>query len=493
MLVLLFVLSCSRKEGPPDHLGFAVPYDPHDLDPQAWDTLSSMAISSHFYEGLVAVDANLQIQPALAIKWENPNLSTWVFHLRPNVKFHSGRQLTSKDVLYSFERVMKDPELETSIYARNISEVKALDDLTVEFTTNRITSLFLEKIRLINIVPAGSVKSDLEEKENGTGPYRLESWRVGESVRMVRNDDYWGTKPYLRQVEFFLRRTPDQALQELRSGRCGFVQCDSKKLTYEVQGSHRFHFVQGDSLFVMNIGFNLSNDQDPPSPFANPLVRQAINLALDRQKMVSEISTLGTPASQLVPVFVFGYNPEIHPAVQDLKQATELLKQAGWDPGQRQTMYVRQVYRETGEVLQKQLAAAGISLDVQTLPDDPFFLLQAQGKVQCFVSRYGCTTGDASDLLDSMFFSEDRVALYKGMDTTRYVHPPVNNATQAEPGQTLLKHRREGLQKVMSLLMEDLLLIPLYVQQDAFAVDTAYLWHPRYDSMVLADEVVPAQ
>jgi peptide/nickel transport system substrate-binding protein len=492
ILLLLAVASCTKQPQPPDHLGFAVPYDPYDLDPQAWDTLSSMAISSHFYEGLVAVDANLRIQPALAVRWENPDQSTWVLHLRPHVKFHSGKNFTSKDVLYSFERVMKDQTLETSVYARNIAEIRTLGDFTVQIKTVRATSLFLEKIRLINIVPQGSAGSDLQNQEDGTGPYRLQGWHVGEVVRMVRNENYWGPKPYLRRVEFRLRQTPDLALQELRSGRCGFIQCNSKKLSYEAEGSRRFQVLRGDSLFVMDIGFNLSANQNPPGPFANKLVRQAIHLALDRQKLVSQLSVLGTPATQPIPVFVFGYNPEIPPVEPDPKRVADLLKESGWKPEKPPVMHVRDVYRETGEIVRDQLAAAGIALDVQFLPDDPFFALQSQGQVSCFISRYGCTTGDASDMLDSMFYSGDRTALYSGVDASRYVHPPVTGAAEPEPGPSLLKHRREGLQKVMSLLMEDLLLVPLYVQQDAFALDKSYTWQPRYDSLVLADEVSPA-
>lgn len=494
VFLLLAVASCAKHpQPPPDHLAIAVPYDPHDLDPQAWDTLSSMAISSHFYEGLVDVDANLRILPALAVRWENPDQSTWVLHLRPHVKFHSGKAFTSKDVIYSFERVMKDQTLEDSVYARNIAEVKALDALTVQFRTSRATSLFLEKIRLVRIIPQGSAGPDLQGKEDGTGPYQLKEWHVGEVVKMVRDENYWGTKPYLRTVEFFLRRTPDLALQELRSGRCRFVQCNSKKLSYEVEGTRRFQVLRGDSLFVMDIGFNLSANQNPPSPFANKLIRQAMNLAVDRQKLVSQLSTLATPATQPIPVFVFGYNPEIQPVEPDPKRVSDLLKEAGWKPEKPPVMYVRDVYRETGQIVRDQLAAAGIDLEVQFLPDDPFFALQSKGQTLCFISRYGCTTGDASDLLDSMFYAEDRTALYTGIDTSRYVHPPVTRATEPEPGGSLIKHRREGLQKVMANLMEDLLLVPLYVQQDSFALDKAYKWQPRYDSLVLADEIVPAQ
>ncbi len=487
LLVLLFSVSCTSQSTEfPNHLSFAVPYELDKLDPHGWDTLSSISIAAHFYEGLVTVDPNLNLRPGLAARWQNPDSFTWILYLRPNIRFHSGKELTSKDVVYSFQRVRNDPSLEMSVYVRNIAEIRAKDRLTVEIRTVRPSSVFLNKIRMISIVPEGSSSKDLEDAEDGTGPYRLLEWKKGDVVRMIRNEDYWGRKPFLQRADFILGQSPEEALESLRTGRCQFVQCNSKQLEDTVT-SAGFQVLRSDSLFVKYIGFNLSSAQSLKNPFSNKLIRQAIHHGVNRKEMVSNLSFYAMPATQPIPISVFGYNPEIPPVAADCHTALSLFRSSGWNTREPLVMHVREIFKETGLIVQSELAACGIPLEIKIVADAQFFEMRKNGQVLSYISRYGCTTGDASDLMEDLFYSPDRAGLLDGLSSSKYSHPSIEGtAPDALP---VLEHRRTGLQTIMSMLMEDLLLVPLYVDQDAYALEKSYTWHPRYDSLILASEV----
>src|SRR5512142_1006489 len=113
-------VACASR--PPRDLALltvAIPSSLDDLDPHARDKLGSASVLSNVYEALVASDADMRIRPCLAAAWVSPDPLTWVFHLRPGVVFHDGRRLRAADVVFSFERLMKGPDLEVATYVSN--------------------------------------------------------------------------------------------------------------------------------------------------------------------------------------------------------------------------------------------------------------------------------------------------------------------------------------------------------------------------------------
>lgn len=468
---------------------FAVSYDVESLDPHRSDTIPGLEFSSHFYDGLVFVDANQQVHPALAASWETPDIFTWTFHIRPHVRFHSGKELTGKDVIYSFQRAMHQPNMQMGVHLNNVEEVKALDAMTVQIKTRRPSSVLLHKIRVISIVPDGSSDQDLDKKENGTGPYRLVYWKKGERIRMERNEQYWGDAPYLRIAEFRLGYSPEQFMSAVRSKDIGFVQCNSKNVERLAETIGRFRVLTHDSIFVTNIGFDLSSDQTSPNAFLNKSFRQAIDMALDRKALATALSRHAQAASQPVPPFVFGYDPGIPVKMPDREQAKKLIKESGWNSqSPRPILYVPTTFHEIASLLQQQFDEAEIPVKVEQVSYDQLYDLRKKGAVQSYVGRYGCMTGDASDLLEDVFSSPAFAGAFTGTDPSRYSHPTYTGPREKETIDPL-GHRKKGLQAVISMFMEDALMLPICLEQDAYAIDSSYSWQPRYDSMILASEV----
>jgi len=201
----LALLGCARPPAPkPSGVILSVPYELDTLDPHV-------------------------IRPCLAERWDNPDLVTWVFHLRPGVRFHDGSSLDAGDVVASFERLLASRDLEMAGYVWNIAGVRALDAATVEVKTKSPMSILLNKLRFVLVVPSGAVGA-LATSPSGTGPYRFVSWKKGEEIRLARNDSYWGARPPLETAVYRLARSPQIAYADLVEGRSQLVQCSGKAL-----------------------------------------------------------------------------------------------------------------------------------------------------------------------------------------------------------------------------------------------------------------------
>ncbi|HWC65163.1 MAG TPA: ABC transporter substrate-binding protein, partial [Thermoanaerobaculia bacterium] len=259
--IALGAAACGRARPPfGDSVRISVPHDVVELDPHAKNQLASFAIVSQMYEPLVTTDASMQIQPCLASRWENPDPSTWIFHLRQNVRFHDGKMLDAGDVVYSLDRLLRTPGLEMTGYLLYIDSVSALDPRTVRIRTTKPLAVLLNKLRFIAIVPQGATREALDARADGTGAYRLAQWVPGKLLRVVRNDTYWGARPPIREATFLLDRSPEQALADLLAGRADVIQCNSKKLDRALAGSSRFHTFRRTSIFVKYLGYDLAHD-----------------------------------------------------------------------------------------------------------------------------------------------------------------------------------------------------------------------------------------
>ena len=468
-------------------------YEIEKFDPHARTTISSWSILSNFYESLVIIDSNMRIQPCLARGWENPDVYTWIFHLQPAAHFHNGARLTANDVVYSIERLLKSTDLDVSSYLTEVVEVQKVDPMTVKVRTKNALPIFLNRLSNIAIVPDGSTGNDLKNKENGTGPYKLVAWKDN-IIRLERDDRYWGKKAALRYVNYYLKQTPEEAVKQLQAGKFQFIQYDSKKLEPLVRKLGHYQILRQDNYYLKHLGFDVIRTITPycnvkPNPFRNPLVREAIYHGIDRNKLIADLPTYAVIASQPVPPFVFGFNPRISPPAYAPDQARQLLAKAGVPDGFRVTLDARQILQETALLLKDQLGKIGIQIDLKILPDSEFFKILNSKEDSFFLSRVGATVGDASDILEPQIHSTDAVRHYGVRNYTGYVNLAVDKAIEDSAGIIKVEDRREALQEIMTVLMKDLPWIPLYIDQDVYALDNSFIWHPRHDSFVFAYEI----
>jgi peptide/nickel transport system substrate-binding protein len=175
------------------------------LHPYAYSGGGISGIWQHVIEPLVEMDfSRKEYVGVLAESWEFQG-KKWVFHLRKKVRFHDGSALTSKDILFSIDRMINDRK---SLQASNFSEVtgvEAPDDYTVVITTKQPNAVLLERLNNRFIVSQSATEKNGNQLDNykiGTGPYKLVSWERAGNLVLARNDDYWGAKPEIKEVLF---------------------------------------------------------------------------------------------------------------------------------------------------------------------------------------------------------------------------------------------------------------------------------------------------
>lgn len=494
-LALLAAALASACGGDPlRRVTISVPYEILTLDPHARNNLANFALVSHFYDPLVTTDADMKIRPCLARLWENPDPSTWIFHLQKDARFHSGRMLHADDVVYSITRLQQERDLEIGGYVRYVAEVTAVDARTVRLRTTRPLSILLNKLRFVAIVPKGARGEDLAVRPDGTGAFRLAQWDRGRTLRMVRNDTAWSPSGDIEEVTFLLDRTPEQAAEDLRSGRAQLAQANSRAAAAALRREGRFEVHSHPSLFLKYIGYDVERAETPyvrphPNPFRDLRVRRAFHLALDRRRLVDALTTAAQPASQLVPPTIFGFNPRLATPEPDPGEARRLLAEAGYAGGVEADLHVRKLYAEAAALVAEQLRPSGFRLQPKVENDGEFLDRLRRRDASLFLSRFGCPTGDASDILDNALHSIDPAHGLGMQNFGGYANPEVDRAIETSAGIESVADRRAALESIMARLIGDLVWVPLYVDEDTYAHDKRLRWRPRNDSFILAAEI----
>lgn len=492
------IAACSPTHDADSPLTIAVPYEVGTLDPHARDLISEFAVLANLYEPLVRTSRNLTtLEPALAERWHNPSPETWIFELRREVVFHSGRPLRAADVVGTFRRLQETPELEIRSYLSDVLEVEATDPYTVRIVTRNPSGVFLNKLNFVLITPE-NLGQDLVRKPDGTGPYRFLSGdpAAGE-LHFERHDAYWGDPPELSRISFVLAQEPSDAFAALLEGRVGFAQIQAKGLADKLRApalAERFEVVSQESLFVKYLAMDVAREVTPWSdaprnPFLDPRVRRALHLGIDRHALAEALAEEATPAAQPVPRAVLGYHPGIELPHHDPGAARALLAEAGWEEGFGVTLHTRQILERPAQLLADQLATLGLRVEVAALEDAAFFELLEGGDMSLYFSRLGCPTGDASDVLERAFHSRTADGAFGRLNGNGYRNPAVDQAIEVAAALDTIEARRDALQAITAQVMEDLPWLPLYFDREVYAFERRLAWQPRSDSYVLAREI----
>ena len=194
------------------------------LNPITNSNFSSTQGFEHCYESLTAFDAKAQIVPALAERWDTPDPTTYVFHIRRGVKFHDGSELTAEDVKYTFDIVL-DPKGRPSGAATSTRWTRSRSSTGTRCASSprpRSRRFWAPSpiLRSSAIIPKGAMeKLKLETQVVGTGPYRLVEYVPKSHIKLRKNPDYWGKPlPYLDEVTFRILEEEDARVAGLRAG-----------------------------------------------------------------------------------------------------------------------------------------------------------------------------------------------------------------------------------------------------------------------------------
>jgi oligopeptide transport system substrate-binding protein len=313
---------------------------------------------------------------------------TYTFKLRPGVKFHNGRELVASDIKYSIERAV-NPETQSpgqgffsqikgfdemvSGDAKELSGITTPDDGTVVIELSQPDATFLQ-IMAINFsfaVPKEEVEkygADFGHHPVGTGAYKMTNWTLGQHVIFERNEDYYRDGvPYLDKITFEVGQEPQVALLRLKRGEVDILgdPIPSANFLQELDDpANKGLIVKGD---LLHTGYITLNTTEPP--FDNKLVRQAVNMAINKDRVVRIVNGRGVVANQPLPPAMPGYDPNYKGYPYDPAKAKALLAEAGYPNGFETELYVMNTdpNPRIAQSFQQDLAVIGIKADIKSL------------------------------------------------------------------------------------------------------------------------------
>jgi peptide/nickel transport system substrate-binding protein len=308
--------------------------------------------------------------------------------LRKGVKFHDGSPFTARDVKATFDRVLNP---ENKLVARGnhakIKSVEIVDESTVHFITDGPYPVFVERLTALVMQSEKIIKEKghewMQENPVGTGPYKLVKWTRKQEHLLVRNDDYWGPKPYYKYVR--VRIIPETATQiaELISGGVDVIKAVPPDQMDVINKSGQARTATAQILRTAMLQLDQAG-RGGPNPFTDRRVRQAINLAIDADAAIKHVlNGLGDRVATVVNPMAFGFDPSIKPYKQDIPRAKRLLADAGFPNGidirfRTGLEVVEPAVLQTDEVLSADMAKAGIRAQLNYIGDQTVYTAQVK-------------------------------------------------------------------------------------------------------------------
>ena len=243
------------------------------------------------FDGLTDHDGDNQIIPRLAESWEYDQASlTYIFHLAQGVKWHDGEDFTSEDVKFTFEAIMDSENgSENAPNYEDVEEITVVDEHTVAFHLSAVNTAFLEYMSM-PIMPRHLLEgqdwqtSDFFRAPVGTGPYRLESWDMGQSITLVKNPDYFAGAPHIGRIIFKILPENSARAMQLQSGELDLAQVTPKDAV-NFEGKEEFTIYDMDTSDYRGILYNFNH----PYWQENEDLIPAINYAIDREAILDAV------------------------------------------------------------------------------------------------------------------------------------------------------------------------------------------------------------
>jgi len=467
-------------------LRIAIEANPRSLDPRLSTDAVSSRLQQLMFNGLVRVDEHSRIVPDLASAWDQPDDLTYVFHLRRGVRFHHGRELTSDDVMFTFNSIL-DPALKSPRRAGYdmIESVTAPDPATVAIHLKKpFAPLLINMTQAIVPLDLAS-EPGFPENPSGTGPYRLESLKRDVSVTLARVDGRADAQPYFAKIIARIIPEPGIRLLELEKGSVQFVQNDIQAdAVPRLQQDPNLTVVTWPGTNYSYLGFNL---RDPA--LANKEVRQAIALAINRDGLIRDVlGGLARPALGMLPEEHWAFAAEVRRFERNLAQAQRLLDAAGYpqpaDGGPRITLSYKtstnELSRRLAEAMQQDLAEAGIAVTIRSFEWATFYEDILRGNFQLYSLNW--VGVQDPDMLRAVFHTNSVPP--NGRNRGGYSNPNVDTLLDQAAAVYGEPERAKLYREAQTILAEDVPYVSLWHQHHVAVMSrdlTGFSPHPAGD------------
>ena len=466
--------------------------DPPTLDPHLTTDNISGGLVNEIFGGLVTLGLDLKVAPDLAERWDiSDDGRVYTFYLRKDAKFHDGKPVTAEDVRWSLERVA-DPNTLSPVaeqylgdivglsaklngQASSISGLQVVDQHTIRITIDEPKSYFLAKLTYPTafVLDRKNVEGDGDkwlQRPNGTGPFKLVEYQVGEILRLARNEYYHLGPPNLDEVEFILAGGSAMLMyenDEIHLTGVGLADLErvldpNEPLNAELRAAPA-------SFGVSYIGLNV----DQP-PLDDPLFRQALNLAIDRETIASVVlEGFSLPATTIIPPGFPSYSTDVKGYGYDPERALKLLKQSKYgndlDNLPRITLSISgsfgaDVPLDMEVILSSWEEILGVTVEIQQTEWATFLQDLQDRRYHMFRLGWGADYADPENFLDILFHSKSE------NNHTNYNNPEVDallEQARVEPDQ---ETRFKLYNKIEQMILDDAPWVLLWNTGETYAL-----------------------
>lgn len=380
------------------------------LDPHVYVGSAAKDVNLALYNGLVTFDQSGKIVPDLAESWTVENERAYVFKLRKNVKYHGGQSFSAKDVEFSFKRIL-DPATGATLRSNLLGlSVTVVDESTVRLEKPEVDASLLSVIAMPEAAIISSEwmrqNPNVKLEANGTGPFKLQAHEPRVRIEVVKNDSYFNPSvPYLKRIIFKSIPNSDARVNALRTKSVDMIEFVPWKDIGGLKAQPDLEVSTAVGSF-MNIWYNVAQ-----KPFDNPLVRQAIGFAIDRE-VLAKIAFFGFakplngPPTEGASTY---FNPELANYFKyDLAHAKRLLERAGYPKGFEFELICwsgLDIFPATAQLVQASLQQIGVNAKIKLVEFANMIDAKNRGQYQAMV--YGVSVKLPDPDTYSYYFGAD--------------------------------------------------------------------------------------
>ena len=484
------------------------------LDPATICSDDSVAVQKLLFRGLLDYDVSgRQLVLDQASDWNiSADGKTYTFHLKPGVRFAHGREVEAEDYVFSLERIL-DPKTGSAgqaffmdiAGAREFAEGKVVHvvglsapdprTLVIELVKSAFSFRYAMAMVYASALPREVVRqygADFRNHMIGSGPYRVTEWRRDVRMRFGRNPHYAGTDGWVDAVEILFGGDVSLSVMMVERGEIDRTQADSvSALRYARDVRlrswlHRVTLAETSYLFL----------NTEMKPFDDRRVRQAMNHAIDKRRLMKLLGGLGVRADGIVPPSMPWSNPGLPNYEYSPEKAKALLREAGFPNGFKTALWfgTSWIPKRMAEGMQQELRAVGIEVELKDLSDSAFVAKSgSRGQVPCGIQGWMMDYPDPSNLLD-MPFNGDRITDQNCNNLAFYSSPELNRLLTLAGDSLDLERRMRLYREAESVVMRDAPWVPLCHVQSAVIChprlhgDVPHpVWLCRYENMWLAE------
>lgn len=470
------------------------------IDPHGTNDVNAIQVRRFLFDRLVDRELDMSYKPGLATEWEQVDENTWTFKLAEGVTFHNGSEFTAEDVKASLDRIV-DPSVSapTKFLFEMIDNVEVVNDYEVTITTSYPFAPLPNNLAHAagSIMSKESIDADyqhaideagaditldeyynlreeegdefeevteqiseftgeyISEQPDGTNYVKFKSRSPGEKIEFERFEDY-REESAIDHLTFSVIPESGSMMAELESGGINLTTPVDMAMIDRINGSSNTELVEGDSLRTNYLGFNTDKE-----PFNDIKVRQAIDLAIDRQALQEGIyDGMASIPNSMVSADVFGYDenpPDIEP---DIEKAKEILTETDVADGFDATIWVEdtQALIDSAVYIQEQLSELNINVSIEQYEVATFLDMLGNGGHDMFLLDFTASTVDADYLLSSLTLSTNAGF---GGNRAFYVNENLDKALESARSATEEDERLSEYTKIHEILREEVPYAPL--------------------------------